>query len=146
MSILQDCGRWSSWSIITFRLAYWHFTCLLSCPIKQTVTTWVTFNINIWVKGLALLIIILHLDIIKPLFMTPWGPWRTSQTFRVHCKENEEVVGIEGGHSHFECYHRILEGFLEFKDGFTLWSSKSRGHGIEWPNFVESPKKWVETT
>jgi hypothetical protein len=25
-----------------------------------------------------------------------------------------------------------------------LWSSKSRGRGIEWPNFVETPKKWVE--
>jgi len=27
---------------------------------------------------------------------------------------------------------------------FTLWPSKSRGRGIEWPNFVESPKKWAE--
>jgi hypothetical protein len=25
-----------------------------------------------------------------------------------------------------------------------LWPCKSRGRGIEWPNFVESPKKWVE--
>jgi hypothetical protein len=24
---------------------------------------------------------------------------------------------------------------------FTLWPSKSRGRAIEWPNFVESPKK-----
>jgi len=30
------------------------------------------------------------------------------------------------------------------KGCFTLWSSKSRSCGIEWPNFVESPKKWAE--
>jgi hypothetical protein len=27
---------------------------------------------------------------------------------------------------------------------FTLWPSKLRGRGIEWPNFVESLKKWAE--
>jgi hypothetical protein len=27
------------------------------------------------------------------------------------------------------------------KGRFTLWPSKSRGRAIEWPNFVESPKK-----
>jgi hypothetical protein len=30
------------------------------------------------------------------------------------------------------------------KGRLTLWPSKSRGCWIEWPNFVESPKKWVE--
>jgi hypothetical protein len=33
---------------------------------------------------------------------------------------------------------------LHDKGHFTLWLSKSRGRGIEWPNFVESPKKWAE--
>jgi hypothetical protein len=28
-----------------------------------------------------------------------------------------------------------------YKGRFTLWPSKSRGRAIEWPNFVESPKK-----
>jgi hypothetical protein len=33
---------------------------------------------------------------------------------------------------------------FEIKGRFTLWPSKSKGGGIEWPNFVDSPKKWAE--
>jgi len=29
---------------------------------------------------------------------------------------------------------------------FTFWLLKSRGHGSEWPNFVESSKKWTENS
>jgi hypothetical protein len=35
---------------------------------------------------------------------------------------------------------------IGIKGRFTLWLSKSRGSGIEWPNFVESPKKWAENS
>jgi hypothetical protein len=32
------------------------------------------------------------------------------------------------------------------KGRFTLWPWKSRGRGIEWPNFVENPKEWAENS
>jgi len=32
---------------------------------------------------------------------------------------------------------------LEYKGLFILWPSKSRGCGIEWPNFGESSRKWA---
>ncbi len=34
--------------------------------------------------------------------------------------------------------------FEDYKGRFTLGQSKSRGRGIEWPNFVESSKTWAE--
>jgi hypothetical protein len=36
------------------------------------------------------------------------------------------------------------ETHKQYEGRFTLWPSKSRGHGIEWPNFVEGPKKWAK--
>jgi hypothetical protein len=44
------------------------------------------------------------------------------------------------------CLWHTLKGFKEVEGRFTLWPSKSRAHGIEWPNFVESPMKWVENS
>ena len=36
----------------------------------------------------------------------------------------------------------VAKAFMSNTKGhFTLWPSKSRGRAIEWPNFVESPKK-----
>jgi hypothetical protein len=40
---------------------------------------------------------------------------------------------------------RRREG-VRYEDHFTLWMSKSRSHGIEWSNFVESLKKWAENS
>jgi hypothetical protein len=44
------------------------------------------------------------------------------------------------GNLHEDC-GEDLGSWTHVKGRFTLWSSKSRGHGIEWGNFVESPKR-----
>jgi hypothetical protein len=58
--------------------------------------------------------------------------------------KNTSSVAILNLLSTRECYSSM--SIPTARSRFTLWPSKSRGRGIEWSNFVKSPKKWAENT
>ena len=56
----------------------------------------------------------------------------------------EHITLIKGSYDWIGFNHYSTQYAYHTKGRFTLWPSKPRGRGSEWPNFVESPMKWAE--